>query len=93
MPSVKRQACKSNKLRTALAGCAYTKMTKKHFEAIAEVLHNEIVYANDNLNAGSVDARLVCEAVLKIADELASLFATYNANFNREKFLKAVNGN
>lgn len=58
-------------------------MTKKHYEAIADVLRN-CVEAEKNMCNG------VCtDKLAYIAEHLAEYFASDNPRFNRERFLKA----
>ena len=55
-------------------------MTKKHYEAIAEVINNEI-------RPYGVNA--VSQMTYDIIDGLCDYFQTDNPNFNRELFLEA----
>lgn len=60
-------------------------MTKKHFEAIAEIVANipggfDHIAGNDTKNARKA-----------LANELADYFQRENARFDRAKFLKACN--
>ena len=59
-------------------------MTRKHFEAIAEIVNsltipNAAAGFDEGFNSG----------VVELAENLAGYFATENPNFDRQRFLKA----
>jgi hypothetical protein len=67
-------------------------MTKKHFEAIAEVLSKcRGNLTNDCSNSGSYLSAAYSLSVDIVAEKLADYFVTANPRFDKEKFLKAVN--
>lgn len=51
-------------------------MTRKHFEAIAEILRNKSPMGGDS-------------AYREMCESFANYFATENHNFDRSRFLKA----
>lgn len=58
-------------------------MTRQHFAAVAEVLADQRRWHLDN------DSPAMAEAVASVAHELAREFKQFNANFSRDRFLRA----
>ena len=59
-------------------------LTKKDFEAVAEIIAEDYACYNGPGGAG------ICGDVLAdISDKLADYFATQNPRFDRERFMKA----
>lgn len=59
-------------------------MTKKHFIAIAKVLKH--------LQETSTPTEAASILHSKVTQELALLFGSWNANFDRDRFIKAATG-
>ena len=58
-------------------------MTRKHFEAVANAVRLSVLQADRLHDGASKDTLYV------VACDLAATFSTFNANFNRTRFLTA----
>lgn len=61
-------------------------MTRKHYEAVAAVIRDEVDSVSD---LPTVQAVIVRISLLNVADGLADVFAADNPRFDRERFLAA----
>lgn len=62
-------------------------MTRKHFEAIAAIIANQFVEIHSTY--GNEEARVACESVTILAQELAEKFEEFNPLMNKDRFLIA----
>ena len=60
-------------------------MTKKHFQAIAEILKEEFEQYGPNTTARTISKEISNDLAKKMAD----YFKSENANFDRSRFLSA----
>jgi len=61
-------------------------MTRKHFEAVARAIREEV----DSLDEIHTVARVMCRlSLLGVAERLADVFAEESGRFDRDRFLTA----
>ena len=64
-------------------------MSKKHFEAIASVLSAMRSAPVLSDEAGEAGPQVVTDTLNATAEALADVFAGFNGNFNRDRFIAA----